>query len=126
MASPGQKGGACGHLMAGFDKRGQKSVVSDKPTRSDKPTEDDSTLVDPSLVSVIGVATANKMAGKSPERAGSKAKSKKKHSTPVKKSSTHAKLETVDQKWSERFSCLEAFLLLKCLDKSNLEQTFQQ
>ena len=81
------------------------------------------TLVDPSLVSVRGVTTTEKRAVKSPENAGSKEKQKKKHSTPVKKSSNDAKLETIEQKWSECFSCLEGFLLSKSLEK--LELTFQ-
>ena len=51
--------------------------------------------MDPSLVTVEGVASTNKKAVKSPETA-TKAQ-KKKHSTPVKKSTTDAKLEAMDQ-----------------------------
>ena len=75
------------------------------------------------MVSVIEVATSDKKAVKSPETAGNIEKQKKKHSTPVKKSLTDAKLEVMDQKWSEPFSRLEAFLLSKSLEKS--EPTFQ-
>ena len=41
--------------------------VTDKPTRSEKSEDDGSTLVEPSLVSVIGVISADKKAMKSPE-----------------------------------------------------------
>ena len=44
---------------------------------------------------------------------------------PVEKLSTDAKLEAMDQKWSERFSRLEEFLLLKSLEKPSSEQTLQ-
>ena len=56
------------------------------------------TLADPSLVSVVGVVSTDPKAMKSPQTA-TKNKSKKKHSTPVKKStSTDARLEAMDQK----------------------------
>ena len=58
---------------------------------------------------------------KSPERASSGEKAKKK----PKKSSTDATLEAMDHKWSERFSRLEAFLLSKSLEKPSPELTFQ-
>ena len=58
---------------------------------------------------------------KSPQ---TKDKSKKKHSTPAKKStSTDARLEAMDQKWSEGFSCLGALFLSKSMEKS--DPTFQ-
>ena len=166
MASPGQKLGTCGHLMAGFDKhvhctrstdktkgtdpcvnkedlpncdiltseavtvhaflpkeKNVKTVMADKPTTSEKSEDASDTLVDPSLVSVIGVATTDKKAVKSPERASSREKSKKKHSP--KKSSTDVKLEAFDQKSFDPFSHLEAFLLSKSLEKPSLEPTFQ-
>ena len=75
------------------------------------------------MVFVIEVATSDKKAVKSPEISGNIEKQKIKHSTPVKKSSTDVKLEVMDQKWSEPFSRLEAFLLCKSLEKSEL--TFQ-
>ena len=54
------------------------------------------TLVDPSLVSVVGVVSTDLKAMKSPQNA-TKDKQKK-HSTPVKKSSsTDLKLEAMDQ-----------------------------
>ena len=77
----------------------------------------------PSLLSVIGPTTSDKKAVKSPERASSKVKGKKKHSP--KKSSTDVKLEAMDQKWSERFSRLEAFLLSKSLESPSPELTFK-
>ena len=68
---------------------------SDKPEGVEVNT---STSVDPSLVSVIGVAKDTKKAQKSPKKAGIKDKGKKKHSTLVKytKSSTDSKLEALD------------------------------
>ena len=111
MASPGQNPGACGCLMAGFDKHAhcarcrdkakssdpcvniedcphynilaleqklqlsmpsyqkkkakceQKSDKSDKHTRSEKSEDVGDTLIDPSLVSVIGAATSDKKDG---------------------------------------------------------------
>ena len=121
--------------------------------------ESSSTLVDPSLVSVIGLAKDNGV--KSSEEAsttpvGAKAKkmdksleavintpetvtskkipdikvakeksSKKRHSSPAKSSkvSADSKLEAMDLKWSERFSCLEAMLLSKSF--SQPEPSFQ-
>ena len=86
------------------EKREQKSGMADN--NSDNVLE---TLVDPNLVSVIGIASTDKKAVKSPETTAKKEKQKKKHSTPVKKSSTDATLEAMDQKWLECFSRLEAF-----------------
>ena len=74
------------------EKCEQKSDKSDKPTRSKKTEDDSSPRVDPSYISFIGVASADKKAVKSPERAG--IKDEKKHPTPVKKSSTDTKLKT--------------------------------
>ena len=65
------------------------------------------TLLDPSLVSVVEVASTERKALKSPDTP-TKDKQKKKHSTPVKKSTTDDKLEAMDQRWSEHFSRLEA------------------
>ena len=79
-------------------------------------------LVDPSLVTVVGVASTDKKAVKSTETA-TKDKQKKKQSTYVKKSTTDAKPEAMDQKWSERFSRLGAFMLSKSLERS--DPTFQ-
>ena len=59
---------------------------------------------------------------KSPVTA-TKDKLKKKHSTPVKKSTTDAKLEAMEQRWSERFSRLELLFLSKSMEKS--DPTFQ-
>ena len=61
---------------------------------------------------------------KSSEMAVSKEKSNKKHS-PVKKSSSDAKLEPMDQKWSKRFSRLKVFLLSMSLKKPSPKPTFQ-
>ena len=91
--------------------------------KADK-SEDVDTLVDPSLVSVVGLATTDKKVVKSPERTNNKDKGKKKHSP--KKSSTALQLEVIiDRKWSERFNRLEAFLLSKSLEKPSPEPTFQ-
>ena len=79
--------------------------------------------MDPSLVSVVGVVSTETKAVQSPETSNNKEKQKKRHSTPVTKSSTDAKLEVSDQKWFERFSRLEAFMLSKSQEKS--EPTFQ-
>ena len=81
------------------------------------------TLLDPALVSVVSVVPSDKKSVKSPEPAPSKEKPKKKHSTPSRKASTDDKLEAVDQKWSERYSCLQAFFLSKSLEGS--QPTFQ-
>ena len=80
------------------------------------------TMVYPSLVSVVGVASSKSKPMKSPDTA-TKDKQKRKHSTPVKKSTTDAKLEAMDQRWSEHFSRLEALFLSKSMEKSDL--TFQ-
>ena len=87
---------------------------------SDNVTE---TLVDPALVSVISVVSSDKKSVKSPEPVTRKAKPKKKHSTPSRRASTDEKLEAMDQRWSERFSRLEAFFLSKSLE--GLQPTFQ-
>ena len=96
------------------EKRQQKSIMTDKSAENVPET-----LVDPSLVSVVGVVSADSKAMKSPTNIG---KSKKKHSTPVKKSSsTDSKLEAMDQKWSERFSRLEVLFSSKARRKSSQE-----
>ena len=77
------------------------------------------TLVNPSLVSAVGIASTDSKAMKSPETA-TKDKQKKKHSTAVKKSTTDPKLEAMHQRWSERFSHLEVLFLAKCIEKSDL------
>ena len=59
---------------------------------------------------------------KSPDTA-TKDKQKKKHYTPVKKSTTDAKLEAMDQRWCEHFSRLEVLFLSKSMEKS--DPTFQ-
>ena len=59
---------------------------------------------------------------KSPETI-TKDKQKRKHSAPVKKYTTDAKLEAMDQRWSERFSRLRALFLSKSVVKS--DPTFQ-
>ena len=55
------------------------------------------------------------MKDKKTETTKEKSKTTKKHGSPSKvvKPSTDKKLEQLDQKWSERFSRLEAMLLLK-------------
>ena len=98
------------------EKREQK--ILDK--NSDNVTE---TLVDPALVSVVGVVPSDTKSVKSPQPAPGKDKSKKKHSTPSRKAFTDDKLEAMDLKWSEHFSRLEAFFLSKSLEGS--QPTFQ-
>ena len=53
----------------------------------------------------------------SPASSVAKDKPKKRHSSPAKstKGATDSKLEAMDLKWSERFSRLEALLLLKTI-----------
>ena len=60
-----------------------------------------------------------------PESIKYKSKSVKKHMSPAKvsKPSTDSKLEAIDQKWSERFSRLEAMLLSKTFNQP--EPVFQ-
>ena len=123
------------HLSTPFyqilKKKERREQKSDKSDQSDKPErvgEDETIiLVDTSLVPVIGVAKDSKKTQKSPEKAGNKGKDKKKHCTPVKctKSLTDSKLESLDQKWFECFSRLEAFLISKSLEKPSQELTFQ-
>ena len=69
------------------EKPEQKAATVDKSAENVVET-----LVDPSLVTVVRVASTDKKAVKSPDTA-TKDKQKKKHSTPVKKSTTDAKLE---------------------------------
>ena len=99
------------------ERREQRTALADKSTENVSET-----LVDPSLVSMVGVASTENKAMKSPETT-TKDKQKKKHCTPVKKSTIDAKFASMDQKWSERFSGLEALFLSKSMEKSDL--TFQ-
>ena len=103
-----------------YQKKKEKREQKNMDKNSDNSTE---TLVDPALVSVVGVIPSDKKSVKSPEPAINKEKSKKKHSTPSKKVSTDEKLEAMDQRWSERFSRLEAFFVSKSLEGSH--PTFQ-
>ena len=103
-----------------YQKKKEKREQKNMDKNSDNSTE---TLVDPALVSVVGVVPSDKKSVKSPEPAINKEKSKKKHSTPSKKASTDEKLEAMDQRWSERFSRLEAFFVSKSLEGSH--PTFQ-
>ena len=77
--------------------REQKAATVDKSTENVVES-----LVNAGLVTVVGVAYTDKKAVKSPETV-TKDKQKN-HSTPVKKFLTDAKLEAMDQKWSECFS----------------------
>ena len=99
------------------EKREQRTALADKSAENVSET-----LVDPSLVSVVGFTSTDSKAMKSPDTA-TKDKQKKKHSTPVKKSTTDAKLEAMDQRWSECFSHLEVLFLSKSMVKS--DPTFQ-
>ena len=109
-------------------------------TPSKNPVTDDTlspTLVDPSLVMVMGVVGGQSPAGPSDlsdkpvEKRKKEEKKKEKKATTSKKSvksshrpsteSTDQKLELMEQKWSDRFNRLEALLLAKTLDQ---EPTF--
>ena len=101
MASPGQKQGLCGHFMAGFNSqaycapcvRNEKdcrfcnplssklkaclaiSSYQDKkkkPDQKDIMQESDSTLLEPSFVIVIGVATYVQQASSTPAKVNKK------------------------------------------------------
>ena len=79
----------------------------------------DSTLVDPSTVSVIRAVSDTAVISSTavPEKKAKKdtpttSKSKK---LVESKSATDRKMEELDQKWSDRFNCLEALLMAKTL-----------
>ena len=112
-------------------------------TPSKNPVTDDTlspTLVDPSLVMVMGVVDGQSPAGppdlsdKPVEKRKKEEKKKEKKATTSKKpdksvksshrpstESTDQKFELMEQKWSDRFNRLEALLLAKTLDR---EPTF--
>ena len=81
------------------------------------------TLVDPSLVSVIGITSTDKKAVKSPVRASSREKSKE--ALSCQDIIYGREDEAMDQKSSKHFSRLEAFLLSKSLEKPSPEPTFK-
>ena len=84
-------------------------------------SKDNDTLVDPTSVSVIG-AVDDQCTVKSPSTVTPPEKISKKPSTSKstksvgKKSDTDFKLEELDQKWSDRFIQLEAFLLARSFE----------
>ena len=111
------------------EKRDQKSST---PANNPSDVALSPTLVDPSLVTVMGVVDGQPASGPSDLSEKSAEKKKKKEdkvssSKPVKSShrpsaeSTDQKLEVMEQKWSDRFNRLEALLLAKTLDR---EPTF--
>ena len=119
------------------EKRDLKSSTPAKNPTSDKTLSP--TLVDPSLVTVMGVVDGQSTSGL-PGLSEKPAEKKKKRedktnssSKPVKPDksvktshrpsadSTDQKLDAMEQKWSDRFNRLEALLLAKTLDR---EPTF--
>ena len=92
----------------------QKADISSTTSKDNK----DGTLVDPSIVSVIG-AVSDTASVSSPPSAVPEKKSKKdkpsssKSKKTVEKSATDKKMEELDQKWSDRFHRLEALLMSK-------------
>ena len=117
------------------EKREQKSST---PAKNPSDVALSPTLVDPSLVTVMGVVDGQSASGPSDLSEKSAEKKKKEvkkvsSSKPVKPDklvksshrpsaeSTDQKLEIMEQKWSDRFNRLEALLLAKMLDR---EPTF--
>ena len=122
------------------NKKEKRELKSSTPSKN--PTSDNTlspTLVDPYLVTVMGVADGQSTSGL-PSLSEKPAEKKKKRedkkdpsSKPVKPDksvktshrpsvdSTDQKLDAMEQKWSDRFNRLEALLLAKTLDR---EPTF--
>ena len=107
---------------------------------SDTPTKDSnsSTLIDPSSVTVVGAVDGQGMvqspgsssstkkkksssSDKKPTTKHSKSSEKPAKSPTTLRSSADARIDELDQKWSDRFNRLEALLLAKTMDK---EPTF--
>ena len=110
-------------------------------TDTPKKDSDSSSLIHPSSVTLVGAVDGQGMEQSPGSSSGTKKKSNPsdkpkghsaKHSKsgsekPVKsptpnphRSSTDARIEELDQKWSDRFNRLEALLLAKTLDKPEL------
>ena len=124
-------------------KKEKRDMKSSTPSKN--PVTDDTlspTLVDPSLVMVMGVVDGQSPAGpsdlsdkpvekrkKEEQKKEKKATTSKKPDKSVKSShrpsteSTDQKLELMEQKWSDRFNRLEALLLAKTLDISTVKVT---
>ena len=106
------------------EKRDQKSST---PAKNPSDVALSPTLVDPSLVTVMGVVDGQSASGlsdlseKSAENKKKKEDKKVSSSKPVKPDKPVQKLEVMEQKWSDRFNRLEALLLAKTLDR---EPTF--
>ena len=117
-----------------------KKEKRDLKKASDTPTKDSdsSTLIHPSSVTVVGAVDGQGMvqspgsssSAKKKKSSSSDKKSASKSSTssekPAKSPTTHrssadARIDELDQKWSDRFNRLEASLLAKTMDK---EPTF--
>ena len=120
------------------NKKEKLELKSSTPAKN--PTSDSTlspTLVDPALVSVVGVVDGQSTSGlpglsdQPAEKRQKKEEKKASSSKPVKSvkssqrpsssDSTDQKLEVIEQKWSDRFNRLEALLLAKTLDR---EPTF--
>ena len=121
MSSPGQKRGTCGHVtheqihqLSTPTYRERKSKEKKLVLSSPAPT-----VVDPSHMSVLGKVEGDKAV--KPETTPSAKKKKRsdslKPSASKKKPSTSSRpssedLKSLDDKWAERFSRLEAMLFL--------------
>ena len=91
----------------------RKADISSTPSKDNK----EGTLVDRSTISVIGAVSDTAVSSPPftvPEKKTKKDKpSSSKSKTPVEKSATDKKTEELDQKWSDRFTRLEALLMSK-------------
>ena len=121
------------------NKKEKREQKSSSPAKNPSDVALSPTLVDPSLVTVMGVVDGQSASGPSDLSEKSAEKKKKKEDKkvssskpvkldkPVKSShrpsaeSTDQKLEVMEQRWSDRFNRLEALLLAKTLDR---EPTF--
>ena len=152
MSSSGQRRGACGHAMAGFDSHSKCARCRDKglgddpciqkkecdicrgftpeqilqlatPTYRDRKektamttTSSTPTLMDPADVSVLGKVEKVKAVQSTPAKKTKCSESPKPSASKKKSSSSRPSaedLKQLDDKWSERFSRLQAMLLAK-------------
>ena len=113
-------------------KKEKRDLKSSTPSKN--PTSDNTlspTLVDPSLVTVMGVVDGQSASGppdlseKPAEKKKTEEKKEKKVATSKPVNSSHRpsaesadqKLEVMEQRWSDRFNRLEALLSAKTLDR---------
>ena len=115
MASSGQKRGGCGHVMAGFDTHSYCARCCDKGNGPDPCVEKPGNVKSP-----CSSAPAYKRKKVEKEK-DSTSKSVKPTDKPAKsstenrlvKASTDARIDELDQKWSDPYNRLEALLLAK-------------